>query len=437
MYAFSRRTALPSPVAFGLFFLSFFIFSPFVNSAQETITLTLDEVIGLALRDNRDILLNQEKLLQAKAKIQESKSGFLPQVNVSSTAAITRGLYRKDITQYSVSAGIKQYLYKGGKTVNTLRQVKSKTDVQEQILAKTIDEIILEVKKAFYTLLIAKEFVHINERILENSAQHLKSQRLRYEKGEASESEILKSKSSLSEAKSLYESSLNQLDTAYALLKNLLYIEEKTNIEIKGDFAYMPREIAIDEAIVKALSLRPEIKQYEAQAQADKAAIEIARADSRPSIYGSFDYYSRSTAQLTFSPTKGWQDYNIIGATLSWPVFDGWAAKYKVEQAMSDLKQTQILQNKLTIDIATQVKESYLALKTALAKLIPAQRDIELYEDNFKVIQARYNDGIASDLDLEDARLAFFISQFNQKQGLYDCLVAKATLDKAMGVELQ
>lgn len=422
------------PFVFCIALLS--IFAPFANSAQETIALTLDEAIGLALRDNRDILLNQEKLLQAKAKIQEAKSGFLPQVNLSSYATRTRGLYRKDITQYSVSAGIKQYLYQGGKTANTLKKARYEKDAQEEIVARTIDEILLEVKKAFYTLLIAKELVQMNERILESSARHLESQRLRYERGELSESEILQAKSMLSQVKSLYESSINQQDTACGLLKNILYIEEKTNIEAKGDFEYAPREIAVDEAILRALSLRPEIKQYEAQAKRDEAAVEIAKAAGRPSIYSSFDYYSRSTSQLTFSPTKGWQDYNVIGATLSWPIFDGWAVRYKVEQAMSDLRQTQILQNKLTIDIAAQVKEAYLTLKTTLAKLTPAQRDIELYENNLKVIQARYKEGIASDLDLEDAQLAFLISQFNRRQYLYDCLVAKAKLDKAMGAEL-
>ena len=72
-----------------------------------------------------------------------------------------------------------------------------------------------------------------------------------------------------------------------------------------------------------------------------------------------------------------------------------------------------------------------------MAKLNPAKRDIELYENNVKVIQARYKDGIASNLDLGDAQLAFLISQFNHRQYLYDCLSAKAKLDKAMGVEIK
>lgn len=416
-------------------FLFFFFLSGLANSKEDAVNLTLDEALVIALRDNKDILLNTEKLTQAKAGIGEAKSGFLPEINLNSYATRTRGLYRKDINNYSFQAGLRQYLYQGGKAVNTLKQARYKAEAQEQGLAKAIDEIILEVKKAFYALLMAKEFAGMNGKILENSSRHLESALLRYEKGEASESEVLKAKSLLAQSESLSESSVNQLESANLLLKSILYIEEKTPIEIKGDFSYTPEEIAVDEAILQALSLRPEIKQYEAQVLADNAQIEISKAGNKPAIYGSLDYYSRSTTSLTFSPSRGWQDYNAIGFTLSWPIFDGWATKYKVEQAISGLKQARILQDKLKVDVAAEVKEAYLSLNSALAMLEAREKDIELYADNLKVIQGKYKDGIVSALDLADAELALFIQRFNQKQVLYDCLTAKARLDKATGVE--
>lgn len=403
--------------------------------ADERIVLTLSEAIDIALRDNRDIQLNQEKLSQAKSKIEEARGAFLPEINLNSPATYTRGLYKKDITNYSFSATVKQYLYKGGKSANTLKQAKYQKEIQDAVLKKAKLEIALNVKKAFYALLIAKEFSGINKIILENAKEHLDFLSTRYEKGEASESDLLKAQALLKAAESLYEESLNQIEASGVLLKNILCVEEKTDTDIKGDFEYAPEEIAIDEAILKALSMRPEIKQYALQEEADKAQIEITKAGNRPSIYGSLDYYSRSTTSLTFSPSKGWQDYNVIGLTLSWPIFDGWATQAKVEQAVSDLRQGQIFQDKVRLDIATQVKEAYLSLKTAIANLKPIKKDIEVYADNLKIIQAKYQDGISSDLDLKDARLALLISDFNQKQAIYDYMIAKAQLDNAIGAK--
>ncbi len=414
--------------------LFFIFFLPLAYSKEETIVLTLDEAIAIASRGNKDILLNQERLAQEKLKIEEAKGAFLPDISVSGSDTYTRGSYRKDIVSYSFQAGVRQYIYKGGESVNNLKQAKYKAEVQSAVLDKTKLNIGFNVKKAFYAILIAREFSRINRIILENSAAHYRVALARYKKGEASESELLKAKSLIGSMQSLYVQSRGQLENARILLKNILYVEKDANIDIRGELAYAPKKMAIDDAILKALSLRQEIRQYEAQAEADKARAEAAKAGSRPSIYGSFDYYSRSTTSLTFSPSKGWQDYNVIGVTLSWPVFDGWATRAKVEQALIDVKQARILQDKYKLDVATEVKSAYLSLKTALAGLEPRKSDIAVYADNARSVQEKYKEGIASALDVFDARLALLISQFNQSQALYECLASKAELDKAMGV---
>ena len=417
-----------------LFFLA--VSSPVIAQEQKgpAVVLTLDEAIVIALRDNRDIRLNQEKLAQAKLKIEEAKGAFLPEVTLTGGAIDTRGLYKKDINNYSFQGNVKQYIYKGGKSLNTLKQARHKKDVQEALLEKNVSDSAANIKKAFYTILMAKEFIQVNRLIRDNSRAHFDSLQERYARGEVAESDLLRAKARLADSRSLYESALNQEENAREVFKNILSLEEKTDVELQGGFEYAPKAIAIDRAILEALELRPEIRQFAAQSMADQADVEISKSANRPSVYGSFDYYSRSTTSLSFSPGKGWQDYNVIGFTLSWPVFDGFITSRKVEEAISTLKQDTILEGKLKADIAGQVKEAYLALKTGIAKLEPKERDIEVYQDNLKVIQSKYNDGLSSALDLSDAGLALALSDFNQKQAVYDCLIAKARLDNAMGV---
>lgn len=402
--------------------------------APEKIVLRLDEAITIALRDNRDILLDEEKLTQAKLKIEESRAAFLPEVTLGGTAADTRGLYRKDVVSYSFTAGLKQYVYKGKKGLNTLKESRYKKEAQEAVLENTRAQTLLKVREAFYTLFLAKEFSRLNKEIRENRQSYLDSLKERYLKGELPESELKKAEYRLSEADSLYESSRNQEELAGELLKAVLYIEQNSRLDIEGDFEYQPRELAVDSAILEALSQRREIRQYEAQMNVDKAGIEIAKAANRPSIYGSFDYTSRSTTSLSFSPGKGWQDYNVAGFTMSWPIFDGWLTKAKVEQAISALKQDRILEDKLKRNIVVEVKEAYLALKSAISRLTPTQRDIDVYQDNLKTVEAKYQEGLASELDLKDAALSLAVSDFNHKEALYDCLVSKARLDRATGV---
>lgn len=405
-----------------------------LTSAQgQPIYLTLDEALAIALRDNRDILLKSEDIEKAKQKIAEAKGSLLPTLNFTGGWTYTKGYFNKDISQTQAQTTVKQYIYKGGKTINTIKYNGYKLEVSTALLDKARIEAALNVRKAFYTLLLAMEFCDLNRIIVENMKEHLAMTKERYKNGQASESDILNIEASLVNTQKAYELSKNQAEAALALLNNLLYLEEETRIKPDGEFKYEPFEVAYDKALLKALEARPEIKQLAAQVQADKKAIEIAKADGRPNIYASWDYYSRSHAVVSTINTKSWNDYSVIGATFSWPVFDGWITRAKVEQAIIDLKETELLKEKTTSDIVQELKNAYLSFKNAVAKIDAVESDVKVYNDNLSSIKQKCHQGIASLLDADDANLKYNVSLFNKKQALYDYIIAKASFDKATG----
>ncbi|MDP2940017.1 MAG: TolC family protein [Candidatus Omnitrophota bacterium] len=414
-------------------FLIIFIFLFIPDLSAEEIFLNLDEAIAIALRSNPGVLLKAKELKKAKLKIAEAKADLFPSLNFTGSWLDTRGYYSKDVASVKTQSTLKQYLYKGGKVVNTIEQNEYKFVVAQALLDKTKIETILEVKKAFYTLLLAEEFMNLNKSIQENTQDHLDFIKQRYKNGQASQSDVLTIEANLSNVKQAYQSSLNQIESSQILLANLLYLDKDVWIKPIAQFTFEPREIAIDQAFLKAMENRPEIKQYQAQEKVDKRAVEIAKADTRPSIYASWDYYSSSTTSLTFSPSKGWQDYNVLGLTFSWPIFDGFATKAKVERAIVELKQTQIMRDKTIRDIASELKNAYLSLKNAISKIEKTESDLVVYKENLITIDQKYNQGITSSLDLNDASLKLAVALFNQKESIYDYIIAKSSFDKATG----
>lgn len=410
-----------------IIFISVF---PFVLKAQE-ISLTLDEAVALALRDNRDILLKAEDVKLAKEKIAEAKAGLLPSLNFTGGWTGTRGFYSKDLGQTTTQATLKQYLYKGGETINTIAQNRYKFDVSQALLDKTKLETVLKIKKIFYTLLLAKEFTRVNKSIVGNTVEHLDSLKERYKTGQASESDTLNIEASLDSVQEAYEASSNQVEESAAILKNLLYLDDAVSIMPAGQFIYEPKEVAYTQGLLEALKTRPEIRQYAAQEKADKQAIEIAKADNRPNIYASWDYYSRSHTSATTS--KNWNDYNVLGITFTWPIFDGWATKAKVEQAIIDLKETQLTKEKTIRDIALELGGAYLDLKNAIAKIKATESEARVYSDNLVSTKQKYQQGITSFLDVSDANLKYDVSIFNKQQAIYDYIIAKSSFDKATG----
>lgn len=130
---------------------------------------------------------------------------------------------------------------------------------------------------------------------------------------------------------------------------------------------------------------------------------------------------------------KNQNDYNVIGLTFSGPIFDGWLTKAKIEQAIVDLKATRLIKEKTVKDIALELKNTYLELKNAIARIKASQTEEGLYKNTFLVLQEKYKAGQSSSLDLGDAGLKYEVSLFNQKQAIYDYIIAKAKFEQATG----
>lgn len=405
-----------------------------VLKAQET-SLTLDEAVSIALRDNSNILIGAEEVKKAKAKLAEAHSGLFPTLTISGGWNESRGFYPKDISEVSAQASLRYYLYQGGRVINTIKFSEYGISVFEAVLDRVKLETVFAVQEAFYTLLLSSELSDLNAEILGNTGEHLRYLEARYVSGQASESIILNIKSSLSNVEEAYISSLNQAEASESLLKNLLHLDESVKIKPDAEFAYAPKEIAYDEALLAAMKNRPEIREIEARESQAKKGIEIAKADGRPSIFASWDYYtsSRQTADYSPNPASGWEDYNIFGITLSWPIFDGWATKARVEQAVIDLKEAQLLKDKTTRDVALDLKTAYLGLKNSIAGIKTTETDLVQYSDQLSVIKERTAKGITSYLDLDDATLQYKTALFNKNQAIYGYIIARSNFERATG----
>ena len=402
------------------------------GSAEE-ITLTFSQAVAIGLRDNRDILLKAQDIEKAKLKIAEAQGGLFPALTYTGSWFYTAGLYTEDFAQNSSQVTLKQYLYQGGRVIHNIKYSNYKLEVEQSLLDKTKLEAIFDFSQAYYTLSLSNYFVFLNKGILDNSRQHLDYINARYKSGQASETDILQASAALSSVGQAYQDSCTQQEAAQALLNNLLSLDKDVRVVPITEFNFTPKEIAFDQGFLKAMQTRPEIKQFESQLKADKSAIEIAKAGARPNIYASWDYYGRSHAVTTTVNTRNWNDYNVFGITVAWPIFDGWQTKAKVQQAIVGLKQTQLGKAKLIQDIALEVKNAYLSLKNSVDQIKASQADVLFYKNNLRTAEERYAAGQVSSLDRNDAQLKYEISVFNQQQAVYDYIIAKFNFDKATG----
>lgn len=403
----------------------------------EQVSLTLDDALSLALRQNRDLRLQAEEVNRARAAIAEARAAVFPSLDAAGGWTYARSLYGKDAGHYSGQAGVTQLLYAGGKVLSAIKAGREYYLYATASLDAAQQEAVLAVTRSFYALALAREFARLNRGIADNTEEHLRLTRERFHRGEASASDVLALESSLATVRQAYEASLNQTLQAEELLKNLLALDQAVSVLPEAVFACEPRELAFDQALLAAMRLRPEIRRSEAAVNMAESGVAVSKAGTQPSVYASWNYYSSSRVGAGVAsgsaPLKGWNDYNLVGLTVSWPLFDGWLTKAKVDQAVSDLKTAQIVREKTVRDIATETVNAYLLLKSAVAGVRSSQDEVKVYADALSVAHQRQREGLVSSLGLADARLGYEVAQFKRTQSVYDYLVAKAQFDKATG----
>jgi outer membrane protein len=400
--------------------------------AQE-VSLSLDEALALGMRQNQSVKLSLDEVLRARAALGEASSERLPSVNAAGSLTHTMGLYDKDVRSIKTDIGVSQVLFAGGRIINTISFAEQGVVIAQAVLEGAKLEAALQIRKAFFACLLAEKLEAVNKHILSNAQAHFAAVKARYDAGQASRSDLLRVEQSLASVQQAYEASRNQRIQAQAFLQTVLALQPGVLIVPKGELSYQPQEVAFDEALLAAMRSRPEIRRYEALEKQAKASVGIAKSGSRPTVSAAWDYYSSSTPALATSSARAWNDHQIAGITVSWPVFDGWAAKRRVEQALSEVSQAQTLREKAALDIALDVKTAYLGLRDAVEAIKASEAEVALYRDAQQVSSRRFQAGEMSVLEADDAQLRFEIAVFNGDQALYEYSVAKAAFEKATG----
>jgi len=395
------------------------------------LSMSLDEAVTIGLRENRGGRMQEEELVKAKAAIAEARSELFPGASVAGGWSDTRGLYDKDISGYTAQAGLSQLIYTGGRVMSAVRIGEQSYRAAEAVLDQERLELVYAIKKTFYAVLLADEFVSVNKQIYGNTREHYDSVSARFAAGQASGSELISMKASLASVKQVLDASHNQAESARAVLRSLLFLDQDVMIRPSGGLEFDAREIAYDAAFLRAMRSRPEIRQVQARVQAAGLAVELAQSGNRPTVKASWDYYARN--RLLSGAEKNRNDYNIAGISVTWPVFDGWQTKARVERALVEVKQAQLLREKTGADISVDVKTAYLGLATALDRIKAAEDQVAEYKDKTSVARAQYGKGLVSLLELNDALLQYTIAVFSQTQSIYEYMIAKALFDKATG----
>ncbi len=404
-----------------------------------THNLNLDQCLQTAYQNNKNLMQLEEKINSARYKIDEARSGFFPQLSLSGSYTRLGKIPTYDVggmkfamgteNNYNSSLSYQQSLFTWGKIQAGYDISKHNLSLTQGEYRKTKQDIKFNVVNLFYNILLAKELIKVREESIARIEDHLKAVTDRYDKGYASEFDVLRvkvqlanAKPPLTQAKNLYQLTMNNL-------KNILGISLEDSVNFEGTLNFEPIEVDKSQAEEFAFENRSELKSIFYQKGIGQEALVIAKATNKPNLLGSASYsYKRP-----FYSIDEWKtDWNFT-FLVSVPIFDGFLTRSKVSQARSDLKQLDITEKQIRDLIKLEISQAISDLNLARENIVSQEENVKQAKESLRIAKVQYQQGLLTNIEEMDTELALTIAQTNYLQALSDYLIAKAKYEKAIG----
>jgi len=424
-----------------------------VPSAPEPLVLTMDTAISMALQQNRDLLIAGEERVKANAQVGEAKSGAFPQL--TATGQYMRYLKKQVMflppgnainptnktllfeigsnNAYSGGLQLSQALF-SRKVGVALQIAKTYRELAKETYTAAQQAVIRDTRKAYYQVLLAKKLVEVNRQGLEVIQANYNNVQAQYRVGAAAEYDLLRAEVQLANTEPLLISAENAYQLAVNALKNLLALPLDQPVAIEGEmtFAELPEDVA-QQAEAQALATNPTIKQLTLQEQMLDRNIVIEKAGSYPTLYAIGSYIWQSQDNSYKFDNYNWANTINAGVSLSYPLFDGFRTRSRVQQAKVERNKVHYTRLKVEEGLKVQIQAGALRMVEARKRMSGQEKNIEQAQKAVRIAQTRFKSGVGTQLELLDAQVAMTRSQTNYAQALYDYLVSKTEWEFATG----
>ena len=307
---------------------------------EDEVALTLNDLLGIALRYNRSIEVVRQKVAQSLGQLTQARSGYLPRLSVLgryfyterqdsavSSGGATGNPALDDVEEDDIlhgAANLTQLIYDFGKTSGAINVGKSNLAAEEANLARQLQDVVFQVKEAYYNVLEKMRLIDVAKQSVDSFEQHLQRAKVYYKAGVRTKIDVINAEVELSGARlSLLRAEYN-LKLAKVSLEQVLgnkpndgkYVLVSDQVELDNVLDSMPPvPVSLDNSISEALEERADILQLKSIVEASQANIKRSRGNYWPAVVADAKINDYDTTISLY------RDYWEVGVGLSWELF--------------------------------------------------------------------------------------------------------------------
>lgn len=177
----------------------------------------------------------------------------------------------------------------------------------------------------------------------------------------------------------------------------------------------------------QALTGREELNQLKFGIEASKQAVNVSRTNFLPTIGAAIE----TGIQGNYYNFKSTQNYTLASLQLQWNIFTGFQNSSKRKQALLETQRLRTREEELRQQINLQVRQAYKEGDVAWRAIATANSRLNAAEKSFQIIEKKYAQGVAPQIDYINARTAYTNAGINHIITVYDYFLKYVQLERA------
>lgn len=420
------------------------------QDAPSSLSLTVDQAVAYALDHNRSVASARYDLLASDKSFLETLAAGLPSIDASAglndnlkqmTTLLPGEFFGQPGTKVPVTFGSK-FGTSYGVSASTLvfnapwlvgvQTARLITELSARSVDQTEDDTRESVMTVYYMILISQETMKVIDANLVNLNEILASTRAMFSVGMAEATDVDQMQSTVSNLRNTKSAMERALKVNDNLMRFLLGVSRETEVNLSQTLDEIimgvnPEDILTDQFRIEDNTTYQLI---EGQVRLSELSLKGAKASVLPTLAASI-YYNQQGMGDKLNELR-WFPNSVLGFQMAVPIFASGERYAKISKAKIGLDKALNTKAMVTDQLLMQEKELRFNLQSAWEQYRLQKENIEIAARVLKSFTNKYNQGMASSLDLTQANNNFLVAENNYLSGLMNLLQTKVAFDKLM-----
>lgn len=368
-----------------------------LKDASSSLNLPKVTVGANYTRLDQDVTLNGQQFADSLSGVPNIPIPGLGQALGSLLGGVTSTLEHKDIFSSSIRAVWP--IFTGGRITAAQTAAEGKKEEAQSQLAMEVQARYEDLSKYYFSVILAKNVVDTRMAVEKGLTKHRDFAIKLEEQGQIARVERLQAEASLDKAVVERKKAEHSLNIAQAALTQVLGQAE--TVEPRDELFINRNLPPLDAFVDQTLDTYPGLAILDAKEKQASSLMKAEKGKYYPEVYAYGDYSLYHGDSLTSQLKPDW----LVGIGVSVPLLENTGRSEQMKAANSAVSQVQFLRKQARQDLSVLVEKTYLEAQQALDEVQGLNSSIQLAQENLKLRQKAFSQGLGRSLDVVDAEL--------------------------------